>query len=89
MTGIYFDDARLKSFSASSKGGKSSIKIEIETSDHFELAHMLRQLDAIDAEQKEARKPRKSPVATKTSSPQLALPAPLKQIEFHGGDHEQ
>lgn len=89
MTGIYFDDARLKSFSASSKGGKSSIRIEIETADHFELAHMLRQLDAIEAEQKEARKPRKPVKAGQEVEPRLALAAPLKQIPYFGGDHEQ
>ena len=88
MPFLHFYGTRVKTYSASTKGGKSVVKIELETSDHYELADILRQLDAIDAEQKEARKPRKSPVAAKNASPQLALPAPLKQIEFHGGDHE-
>lgn len=87
MTSIYFSDATLKTFSAASKGGKSTIKIEIETADHYELAGILRQLDKIEAEQKAAKTPRKAP-AKKTEAPLLALPAPLKQISYHGDDHE-
>ncbi len=87
MTSIYFSDATLKSFSAASKGGKSTIKIEIETADRYQMASILNQLDEIEAEQQAAKKPRKVP-AKKTDAPLLALPAPLKQISYQGDDHE-
>ncbi|WCK27088.1 hypothetical protein [Agrobacterium pusense] len=87
MTSIYFSDATVKSFSAASKGGKSTIKIEIETADRYQMASILNQLDEIEAEQKAAKTPRKS-ASKKTDAPLLALPAPMKQISYHGDDHE-
>lgn len=87
MTSIYFSDATVKSFSAATKGGKSTIKIEIETADRYQMASILNQLDEIEAEQQTAKKPRKAP-SKKTDAPLLALPAPMKQISYHGDDHE-
>ncbi|CUW88100.1 hypothetical protein [Agrobacterium genomosp. 2] len=87
MTSIYFSDATVKSFSAATKGGKSTIKIEIETADRYQMASILNQLDEIEAEQKAAKAIHKAP-AKKTDAPQLALPAPLKQISYHGDNHE-
>lgn len=80
MAGIYFDDAKLKNYSAAlSKGGKSIIKIEIETTDRFELAYILRQCDEIDAEQKAPKTP--APVGRKATAP-LALPAPPLALTY-------
>lgn len=87
MTSIYFSDAIVKSFSAATKGGKSTIKIEIETADRYQMASILNQLDEIEAEQQAAKKPRKAP-SKKTDAPLLALPAPMKQISYHGDDYE-
>ena len=79
MAGIYFDDAKLKTYSAAlSKGGKSIIKIEIETTDRFELAYILRQCDQIDAEQKAPKKP--EPATRKATM--LALPAPALALTY-------
>lgn len=66
MTSIYFSDATLKSFSAATKGGKSTIKIEIETADRYQMASILNQLDEIEAEQKAAKTPRKAPSKRRT-----------------------
>lgn len=85
MTSIYFGGARVKSSSATTKGGKSVIKIELETADHYELASLLRQLDEIDAEQKVAANPKPK---SKKAAPLLALPAPLKQLTFRDGADE-
>ncbi|CAK7257528.1 MULTISPECIES: hypothetical protein [unclassified Shinella] len=82
MTGIYFDGAvRLISYSAVTKGAKATIKIELEASDRYDLASLLRQLDEIDREQREAAKP--APKATRPAArkSQLALPAPMLQLE--------
>lgn len=87
MTSIYFSDATLKSFSAATKGGKSTIKIEIETADRYQMASILNQLDEIEAEQKAAKTPRKVP-AKKTDAPLLALPAPAKQLPYYGDADE-
>nr|WP_298099720.1 hypothetical protein [uncultured Shinella sp.] len=81
MTSIYFGETvRLKSHSATTKAGKSMIKIELETTDHFDLASILRQLDSIDQEQREAAKPRKKLAPAEKKHEQLALAAPLRQI---------
>lgn len=81
MTSIYFSKATLKSFSALSKGGKSTIKIEFETTDHYELASILRQCDEVEAEQQSAKKPRKS-AAKKADAPVLALPKPPLALSY-------
>jgi len=79
MTSIYFGGARVKAYSATTKAGKSLIRVELETSDHYELASLLRQLDEIDAEQKAAKKKKPEPA----SKPKpLALPAPLLAIPY-------
>ena len=83
MKHLFFDDANLKTYSAASKGGKSTIKIEIETTDHFELAYMLRQLGEIEAAQKAPKKP--EPAAKKAEKP-LALPAPPLALPYYPGD---
>lgn len=82
MTGIYFDGAvRLKSYSAVTKGAKATIKIELEASDRYDLASVLRQLDEIDREQREAAKPAPKTTRPAARKAQLALPAPLLKLE--------
>ncbi|MCT7667637.1 hypothetical protein [Shinella kummerowiae] len=81
MTGLYFGETvRLKSHSATTKAGKSTLKIELETTDHFDLASILRQLDSIDQAQRDAAKPRKKLAPAEEKPKQLALPAPVRQI---------
>lgn len=83
MSGIYFgEDVRLKTYSALSKAGKSVIRFELETSDHFDLAHILRQLAEIDQAQRESLKPAKKAAAGQKKKT-LGLPTPLLQIEDH------
>ncbi|MEH3092002.1 MAG: hypothetical protein PGN20_15450 [Agrobacterium cavarae] len=83
MTSIYFGSARVKAYSATTKSGKSVIRVELETSDHYELASLLRQLDEIDAEQKAAKK--KKPEPAKKTEP-LALPAPPLALPYFPED---
>jgi hypothetical protein len=56
MNSIFLaDSCRLKSYSASTKGGNSIVKIEIEITDHYEFGWMLQDLEKIDAAQKAAK----------------------------------
>lgn len=92
MTGIYFDGAvRLKTYSAVTKGAKATIKVELEASDRYDLASVLRQLDDIDREQREAAKPAPAPKpesAAKRAKAQKALPAPLLRLPYFSGDDQ-
>ena len=82
MNGVYFGESvRLKSYSAVSKGGKSIIKIELETGDHFDLASILRQLDEGDREQREAAKPAEKTAQARSRKEQLQIAGPLLQLE--------
>lgn len=63
---------RLKSFGASSKGARSTIRIELETDDAFELGYALQSLAQVQQEQK----PVKPAPKQQTKAKQLALPAP-------------
>lgn len=84
MSSVFFaDEIRLKSYTATTKSGVSSIKIELEARDHYALASVLRQLDEIDAEQKAASRPVKVS-APKAKKPRLALPAPALQLPYFG-----
>lgn len=87
MTGIYFDGAvRLKTYTSVSKGAKATIKIELEATDRYDLASILRQLDDIDREQREATK--KPAPATKRATAQKALPAPLLRLPYFSRDDQ-
>lgn len=84
MSMIYLTEAcRLKSYSASTKGEKSTIKIEIDVGDHHDLGFLLRELAEIETEQKAKDKPQRKPTATKAPT-QLALPSPLRQLPYYG-----
>ncbi|MGD9476122.1 hypothetical protein [Shinella sp. G-2] len=57
MNGIYFGEGVcLRAYSSASKGTNATIKIELETTDRYDLADILRQLDAIALKQKKATK---------------------------------
>lgn len=87
MTGLFWGEkTRLKTYSAVTKSGKSVVKLEIETTDPYELAHLIRNLDEIEVEQLAAAKAAKPQVA-KSKKAHLALPAPMLQIpHFRGED---
>nr|WP_298095874.1 hypothetical protein [uncultured Shinella sp.] len=83
MSGIYFDETvRVKAYSLSSKGGKTTIRIELEAADHFDAASIMRQLDEIERERKNRDKPSKQPPPAREKK-QLAIAAPLLQLEHH------
>ncbi|MBB3963512.1 hypothetical protein [Rhizobium metallidurans] len=82
MTGIYFQaPCRLKSYSATTKSGKTVVRIEIESTDHREAGYLLNDLEKILKQQKEAARPRKEP---KVAPKPLALPAPALQLTYRG-----
>ncbi|WPJ67992.1 hypothetical protein STOPSMEL_16 [Sinorhizobium phage StopSmel] len=83
MSAIFLTDkCHLKSYSAATKGAKSIVKIEIETSDHYDLGYLLRELAEIDAEQKAKEKAQRKPTARKAARP-LALPSPLLRLPYY------
>ena len=52
---IWHDSGRLKSYSASTKGKVSVVKVEIEVTDAFDLGSLLSGLDRTMEEQKAAK----------------------------------
>ena len=66
LSGEPEESLRLKSFSSSSRGGKATIRIELETSDFDDLGYALRMLVSVQDGQK--RKPK--------AVTRLALPKP-------------
>ncbi|OCP17459.1 MULTISPECIES: hypothetical protein [unclassified Ensifer] len=83
MSGIFLTDTcRLKSYSASTKGARSTIKIEIDVADHRDLGFVLRELAEIEAEQNAKEKAQRKPAAAKAARP-LALPSPLLQLPYY------
>lgn len=70
---------RLKGFSATSKAGKSTIRIELETADPYELGYALERLATVEKGQKAKPKPAAKPEPVKRlalPAPRLALPEP-------------
>jgi len=65
---------RLKSFGATSRGEKSTLRIELETTDPYELGYALTSLAEV---QKGQRAPQRPPSPKKNVATRLALPAPL------------
>ncbi|WP_440410671.1 hypothetical protein [Neorhizobium petrolearium] len=81
MSAIYLSSScSLKSYSATSKGGKSTLKIEIDVSDPLDLGHMLRDLFEIEQQQKAKTEPKSR--TKKQAEPRLALPAPLLGLPY-------
>jgi hypothetical protein len=82
MTSIFFSEpCRLKSYSATTKTGKTVIRIEIESTDHSEAGYLLNDLERTLKQQREAARPKKEPKAT---TKPLALPAPPLQLTYRG-----
>lgn len=79
MSSIYWspDTTQLKKYSSSTTSGprgKTVIRIEIETSDSYDLAHLLQRLAEIELDQRQKREKPKAPA--KKVNKLLALPAP-------------
>lgn len=62
ISGDYASKLRIKSFSSSSRGGKSTIKIEVETEDPFELGYALQKLSEVQKGQR-TKPPARKPLA--------------------------
>lgn len=83
MKGIWIPESGLlKSYTATTKGSKSVVKIEVDITDHRDLGFFLRELAEIDAEQKTRVKPQRKPAGK--AAPQLALPSPRLQLPYFG-----
>lgn len=83
MSTIFLTDTcRLKSYSATTKGAKSIVKIEIDVADHRDLGWLLRELAEIETEQKAREKRQAKPAGGKTVR-QLALPSPRLQLPYY------
>lgn len=70
---------RIKSFSSSTRGEKSTIRIELECSDLWELGFTLRALVETQKSQREKPAPPPKPEKPKRQQP-LALPAPQRAL---------
>ncbi|TCP88936.1 hypothetical protein C8J31_102105 [Rhizobium sp. PP-CC-2G-626] len=85
MSSIWLSDAsRLRSFSSSTKGAASVVRIEVTVSDPLELGYLLRELQGIQAKQKLADQAAKPKSAEKRK--QLALPAPRLALTYRGDE---
>lgn len=86
VLGYDTEKLRLKSYSASMKGTRSTITIVVETDDHFELTYALRTLAQLDAEQKQKATAAKRAAAAEKVKPKqqaqtrLALPPPPRAL---------
>lgn len=60
---------RLKSFGATSKGARSTIRIELETEDAYELGYALQSLDQVQQEQKSVKPQTKAKQVTLSALP--------------------
>lgn len=70
---------RIKSFSSSTRGEKSTIRIELECSDLWELGFTLRALAETQKAQREKPAPPPKPEKPRRQQP-LALPAPHRAL---------
>lgn len=73
------ESLRLKSYTSSSRGEKMTIKIELETGDHFTLGYTLQKLAEVQKGQRaKPEKPKPKPKAKPLAlpAPRLALPKP-------------
>lgn len=86
MADIWIDKhSRLKSYSASVKGAKSVVRIEIECDEPGSLGYLLKELGDIQREQTQREKAEKKAAA---KAKPLALAAPLLRIADMRGDSE-
>ena len=76
-------ETRLKSYSATTAGTKSRVRIDLETDSPSQLSFLLEDLAAIVAEQKaQAQRAKEAAAAAKRKKP-LALPAPLLGLPYY------
>lgn len=77
---IYLDreSCRIKSYSATTRGAKSILKIEIEVGDPMELGFMLRELAEEQGRQKTPKPDKPSASTLEPPMALLALPGPAK-----------
>lgn len=81
------DSSILKSYKATTTGTKSVVTIQVEVSDHWDLSHMLRQLEDILSVQKVRAAARKAEAArkpAKAAPKPLALPPPVRRLPAPG-----
>lgn len=77
------EHTRLKSYSATTKGTVSIVKIEIECTSSWEFGYLLRSLEELDTETKAVRAAKaaaKQKSRKAAAAPMLALPAPAKAL---------
>lgn len=77
LSGDHDESLRLKSFGATSRGGKSTIRIELETTDPYDLGYALSKLSEV---QKAQRAPKPTAAPKKDAPARLALPAPHRAL---------
>ncbi len=82
MAVLFLNDehVRLKSYSASTKGAVSTIRIDVEVTDPLRLGFLLQELAEIQAELKSAKAGKSKPRKSAAAEPQLALPSPVLRI---------
>lgn len=88
MASLYFNDehVRVKSYSASTKGAVSTIRIDVEVTDPMRLGFLLQELAEIQADQKAAAAAKSKAKPRNPAPAQLALPSPLLRITHLQGD---
>ena len=90
MTSIWLNPRhdRLKSYSATAKGGRSVVKIEIDCNEPGSLGYLLSQLGEIERDQQAAERALKEAARAKSASKRkpLAISAPPLQLPYFGED---
>ncbi|WP_275789730.1 hypothetical protein [Pararhizobium gei] len=75
------EHTRLKSYTASTKGAVSIVRVDIEVTDPMRLGYLLAELETIEKAQKARQTTEKAAARAKTrAKPQLALAAPLLRL---------
>lgn len=78
------EHTRLKSYSATTKGAVSIVKIEVECTDLWEFSHLLHSLRELDTETKAMRAAKAAAAKQKSrkaeAQARLALPAPVRAL---------
>lgn len=88
MAVLYLEEehTRLKSYSATTKGGISTVRIDVEVTDHTRLGFLLSDLGQIDKDQKARKDAEKRSKAKEPAKPLLALPAPVLRLAHRSED---
>lgn len=80
------EHTRLKSYSATTKGGISTIRIDVEVTDPTRLGFLLSDLGEIEKDQKAKKEAEKRSNAQGAKKPLLALPAPMLRLAHRSED---